>query len=450
MTGTRSRRATFPRGRHVLLYVCVRGNPPVCLRRHLAASVSDGGAKPRSCHQSGQNMSHGHLTSPALSCVRDRPIYFDHAAATPVLAEVAAEHLALCSEHYANPHSTSWLGAEGLRAVADAERRLLELLGIPAGEADVVWTSGGTEAINLACQGVLRGQTSPCALVDAGAHVAVIDACRAGVGPSGREHALPLTRDGGALLDGLEQAFPRSAKGVFAVCHTNNETGAVHDLIELRRWSNRHAPGLLLVVDAIQSLSRTRVPWWEAAIDLLVISGRKIGGPASVAALIRRRGVELDPLFFGGGQQGGLRPGTMDVVGILEFVRAAEITCLSMDQDHKHVACLNARLREQLVARIDPAPVWISPPQASPYIVSFSFPGCEGAVLMRILAEHGIIVGTGSACSAESGEPSHVVRAMGFGEDVARGMLRVSFCRSSSCAEVDALASVLPEVLREY
>ena len=140
----------------------------------------------------------------------------------------------------------------------------------------------------------------------------------------------------------------------------------------------------------------------------------------------------------------------MDVVGILEFVRAAEITCASMDQDHEHVAGLNARLREQLATRIDPTPVWISPPQASPYIVSFSFPGYEGAVFMRILAEGGIIVGTGSACSAESGEPSHVVKAMGFGEDVARGMLRVSFCRNNTRAEVDALTVALSDVLREY
>ena len=203
-------------------------------------------------------------------------------------------------------------------------------------------------------------------------------------------------------------------------------------------------------MDAIQSLSRVPIPWWEAAIDLLVVSGRKIGGPAGVGALVRRRSVELNPLFFGGGQQGALRPGTIDAVGILEFVRAAEIACSTMEESNKHVAELNASLREQIEDRVCPGPVWISPPQASPYIVSFSFPGYEGAVLMRILADRGIIVGTGSACSAESGKPSHVVRAMGLGDEVARGMLRVSFCRTNTRQDVDTFSQALADVLRDY
>ena len=378
-------------------------------------------------------------------------IYLDHAAATPVLPEVVATHAELCRRYVVNPHVGSRLGEEARRALEQAEARLLRLLGVPRDSAHVVWTSGGTEAMNLACLGVLRRHARSAALVDPTGHAALLAPCRHyAQHENGRCQAFRATADG--QLDLPAAPSPDMAgTALVAVGHVNNETGVVHDLPRLRAWLTGTAPKALLAVDAIQAFGKLDIPWHEARIDLLAVSGRKIGGPAQVAALIRRKDIALTPLLFGGGQQQGLRSGTVDVVGVLGFVQAAELVCARQRAEFDRIAVLNRHTREQVRTRLAR---WqarlISPDSASPYILSVSFPGFEGAVLMRTLAERGIAVGVGAACSAESAKPSHVLSAMGVGERGARGVLRISFGATSTTADVDALVTALDAVLAAY
>ena len=233
-------------------------------------------------------------------------IYLDHAAAVPVLPEVLRAHEELCQTHFANPHATSALSNKSRFAVERAGCRLLELLSIPEGAAQVVWTSGGTEALNLGVLGFLRagGGTGAC-LLDPLAHPAVSNpgAHFARDGGTTAELRLRGTELGREIPDGV---LPEPVRLV-AVTQVNNEIGLEYDLPGLRDWMRHHTPQAALLVDAIQSFGKLDVPWHEADIALLGISGRKIGGPASVGALVIRRGVRLEPLLYGGGQQEGLR-----------------------------------------------------------------------------------------------------------------------------------------------
>lgn len=375
-------------------------------------------------------------------------VYLDHAAATRVLPDVIAMHADLCRTYYANPHATTCLSEACRRAIELAQRRVVGLLGLDLDDVDAVWTSGGTEADNLGCLGVLRRGGGAC-LVDASAHAAMLEACRQYGREGGVVREFPVTGEGQldfAAVDGDVGA----GVALVAVCQVNNETGVIQDLCKLRQWMRTRAPRALLMADAIQAFGRIEIPWREARIDMLAVSGRKIGGPGHVGLLLRRKGIPLVPALVGGGQQNGVRPGTMDTVGILAFCKAAELVHGRRVEEFARISALNRHLREQLCSQYGRQARIVSPTTASPYILSVSFPGYEGAVLMRLLAARGIVVGTGSACSAAAAGPSHVMTAMGLSKRDARGVLRISFGSSSAAADVHEFLAALAAVLAEY
>ena len=377
-------------------------------------------------------------------------IYLDYAGACPVLPEVANGHAELCRRYVTNPHASSRYSEAAKRAILIAERELLGALEIPAEQAQVVWTSGGTEADNLATLGVLRRTQSALALVDAGAHPALGEPCRQYARREGGQCVeVPLT----ALGDhDLERVTPELAARatLVAVTQVNNETGAVADLARVRSWMREHAPGAVLSVDAAQSFGKHRIPWQTAAIGALAVSARKIGGPAAVGALVIRRDLRLEPLLYGGGQQGSMRSGTVDVVGVIGAGLAARVVEASREAESARIGALNRCLRERLGVWTRPALRLLSPPTASPWILTFAVPGFEGAILMRLLAERGIVVATGSACSAESGKTSHVLRAMGVPDAVARCVLRVSFGRHTTAEQLETFLLELRRVIDTY
>jgi len=384
-----------------------------------------------------------------LSSAVNQSVYLDCAAAMPVRREVAEAHAELCRTYVANPHATSREGALGRRAILRAERELLALLDVPQDQADVVWTSGGTEANNLALMGSAATSAAPVMAVSATAHRSLLAPCEECARRGGRALRLPVLVDGTLDLDRCTEIVSADTRAV-AVCHVNNETGALHDLDTINRWLRRSALAATFIVDACQSVGKVPIPWRTAGVDLLTFGGRKIGGPASVGALIVRRGVDLQPIMFGGGQQRGLRPGTMDTVGVLELVMALRLARGERDAEVARIGHLNSHIRQRLLSDPELRCVVLSPESASPYILTVSFPGYEGAVLMRLLAERGVTVATGSACSAESREISHVLAAMGCDEHVARGALRISFGWHSVADHVDVFVDELIRVLGDY
>ncbi len=378
-------------------------------------------------------------------------IYLDHAALTPPLPELSEARKRHPRAGELNPHAGNRFSEELLRAIKNGERELLERLGSSEFEAEVIWTSGGTEANNLAVLGTLRTASAPLSLIESTAHKALLEPAQGhAAAGGGRCIEVPAGRNGHLQWSRIDSAAAGKAY-LAGVCQVNNETGAVQDLKQLRTWLDQAAPDALLMVDALQSFAKIEIPWQPAAIDLLSIGGRKIGGPPQVGALIIRRGTPLRPLLYGGGQQKGLRPGTLDAAGILGFLEAARLVDGEKNAHWQHVQELNDQLRQRLKNSWEgPEPVFISPSDASPYILSLAFPGYEGAILVRALARKNIIAGSGSACSSESEGASHVLQAMGFDEKTARGLLRVSFSHQTTIKAVDAFLDALQQVIKEY
>ncbi len=367
-------------------------------------------------------------------------IYLDYAASGLVREEIANRYAEYCRGYSLNPHGGTVYAEACRRKIQESEHRLLQCLGIRDGEAHVVWTSGGTEALNLAICGSFDEQGG--IFVDAAAHPAMLRPAEA----CGNCCKMAVDGDGRIMLpeNGL------SKDSLVCVCHANNESGAVQDLLSIRKWMDAAGGGRLLV-DAAQSFGKLSIPWRSAGIDMMAVSSRKIGGPSSVGALIVRNGIKLRPLILGGGQQGGLRSGTVDAVGVMMFADAAEMAVAEQNAVYDKVRRLNVLLWNELTAFEKYGLVRLSPKDGSPYIASFAFKGYEGAVLKRILAQNeDIVISTGSACSAESGELSHVFKGMGFNDATVRGALRVSFGHGSQEGDVIAFLAGLKRTIDNY
>ena len=342
------------------------------------------------------------------------PVFFDEAASAlphPRLAEWFAQ---LCGEIPYNPHGGTKYAEISRRRILSAEERILRILG--ADNAFIIWTSGVTEALNLALNSL--GKLT----LNEGSHPALAE---------------PAT-----LLPKPEN----QSRNSFASSHIESETGRVHDLIALRKKIGDD----LLLVDGAQSFCKIDIPWRSASIDMLALSSRKIGGPASIGALVVKKGIAIKPLMFGGGQQNALRPGTLDALGISLFAEVACDRAAHLAENYRKITALN----QQLWSILDESGLRytrISPDNAYPGIAMFALPGYEGAVIVRILAEHeGILLSSGTACTAEAGRPSdNLIHAAGS-EQMARSAIRVSLSHTNTTAEIQQLVAALKRTLQNY
>lgn len=371
--------------------------------------------------------------------------YLDYAAGCPLRPVIAERYLSCQQRYFVNPHAGTCFAEDCRRVILAAERELLDCLNISSGAAFVIWCSGGTEALNLAISGLAGKRKIARVAYDPTAHPAMLEPLRGLSQPAVELLSLPVDQRG------LLQAPAEGAGALFSLfccCHVNNETGQIQPLINLRQAIGGNC---LFCLDAAQSFGRIPLPWDEAGIDLAVLSSRKIGGPASVGALICRRGIDLSPMLLGGGQQHGLRSGTLDTAAIRMFADTALLVCESRAKE----ALRLRQLREYLQQGIDRLgngkwPLFSSE-DSVPDIFSFAIPGYEGALVARLLAERKQIqIGSGSACSAESKQSSHVLEAMGIKKDVARCQLRVSIGHATTKQDIKAFLEALPEVLKEF
>ena len=363
-------------------------------------------------------------------------IHLDCAAGVPMRPELAAEYPTLVQKFGLNPHGVTCYAEDARRAILDAERRLLALCGTTPAEAGVVWCANGTEAAKLALRGFPWKHGDAPLAIDLGAHPALLQTAKA---RNDRPRHGFLVGDGGALAP-----EPPAEAELVALSAVNNETGV--------RW-NGARPGsaaeATVLVDACQAFGKHPLHWPSA--DLMILSSRKIGGPATGAALLYRRNLRLLPVITGGGQQGGVRDGTLDTVGILLFAKAAETACAHQAEALEAVTALNHELRAGIEHLGHGGWPLFSPADASPYICYFAIPGYEGAIVARTLAQrYGILVGTGSACSAESSQTSPLLKSMGVPDNLARGAIRISFSAQSTHEDLRAFLTALPEVLHDY
>ena len=386
-----------------------------------------------------------------MSSQRIGSAYLDHAATTPMRPEAIAamtEELA----RLGNPSSLHAVGRRARRVVEESRELLAEVFG--ARPSEVVFTSGGTEADNLAVKGLYwarqDGSSRRRVLTTSVEHHAVLDSVRWLEDAQGAEAIwLGVDDDGGVRPEALKTAISRAADqvAVVSVMWANNEVGTVQPVAELAAAA--HEYGIPFHTDAVQAAAQLPVDFVASGADALAVSAHKLGGPVGVGALILARGTEPVPVLHGGGQEREIRSGTLDTPAIRAFAVAAAVCARNQAEEAARVATLRDDLVRQVLAAVPDAVLNGPPPGPGrlPGNAHFSFPGCEGDALLMLLDANGIACSTGSACTAGVAEPSHVLLAMGADDSRARGSLRFSLGHTSTQHDVDALGAVIGEAV---
>jgi cysteine desulfurase len=375
-------------------------------------------------------------------------VHLDHNATTPLRPEARERWLAVADALRGNPSSLH-AGGRAARAVVDEARE--EVAGaLGASEDEIVFTSGGTEANNLA----LRGSVAAGTLVTSAAeHSSVLEAVRA-LGAEGVPvRVIGVDRAGFPDGDALAEALGEGSTGLVSIMAANNEVGSVPDLRRLRGVLEGVSGGPpRFHTDAVQALGRIPVDLAGWGVDLASFSAHKVGGPPGSGVLWRRRGTGLEPLLFGGGQEGGLRPGTEDVAGIAASARAIALAVREQPELERRLRELTRELAADLanaVPNLELIGPSLAPDEAErhlPNTLCIRVPDADGRVLVTRLDLAGLEVSAGSACASGSVEPSHVLLAMGYDEDAARSGLRLSLGRNTSREECKHAVRVLEKL----
>jgi cysteine desulfurase len=379
-------------------------------------------------------------------------VYLDHAATTPILPAA----LAAMTEELAqlgNPSSLHNAGRRARRVVEESRELIAEVYG--ARPSEVIFTSGGTEADNLAVKGLFwaRRAADPArrrVLASATEHHAVLDSVYWLAEHEGAEAGwLPVHPDGTVSPDVLAEVIDRDPENVavVSVMWANNEVGSVQPIAELAAVAMDH--GIPFHSDAVQAAGPLPVSLAGSGASALTITAHKIGGPVGVGALLLARGEQPVPVLHGGGQERDVRSGTLDVPAIRAFAVAVQAARERSADEAKRLAALRDDLIAQVKDAVPDAVLNGAPPGPDrlPGNAHFSFPGCEGDALLMLLDARGIACSTGSACTAGVAQPSHVLLAMGADDQRARGSLRFSLGHTSDQADVDALGAVIAEVV---
>ncbi len=366
------------------------------------------------------------------------PAYLDHNATTPTDPRVVEAMLPYLTGPYGNPSSLHRYGRAARDGVERARAQVAALVG--AQPQEVIWTSGGTEANNLALKGLCWGQPRGRVLYGATEHPAVMEAAES-LKPEGWEVAkIAVTADG--LIDWPAFATQCAAGPlrVVSLMRANNETGVMQDTA--RAAPLVHQAGGWLHVDATQAAGKLPLSFAQSGADLLTLSSHKLYGPKGIGALVVKAEVDLGPLLHGGSQERGLRGGTENLPAIVGFGAAAELAAQELTARTAQVLALHQQLELGLRA-MPSVTIFGSTAERLANTTQFALAGWEGEALLMHLDRKGFAVSSGSACASGLGEPSHVLLAMGINATTAKGAIRVSFGKANTAAEVEGFLATL-------
>ena len=375
------------------------------------------------------------------------PIYLDHAATTPVRPEVLDAMQPYFGVRFGNPSSVHRWGREAKVALDEARERVAHCLGAQPNE--VCFTSGGTEADNLAILGPWRARR------DAGRkaivttpfeHKAVLAAVHAASREGAEERFCHVGRPGTLSIDSFA-ALTDSAVAVCTAMWVNNEIGTIQPIPELAALAKER--GAIFHTDAVQAFGKVTIDARTTPFDLLTISGHKFGAPKGIGAMFIRNGTALEPLMHGGSQDRGRRPGTENVAFAVGFARAAELVLEERDSECERLTELRDRLEEALVERIPDAVVHGRGAPRAPHILNLSVPGTDSESLLMALDLAGVAASSGSACQSGAITPSHVLTALGVAPDLASAAIRLSLGTLTTAACVDRVAHLFPALINK-
>jgi cysteine desulfurase len=366
-----------------------------------------------------------------------RRVYFDNSATTPLLPEVRAAMEPYFGEQFGNASSIHHHGQETRAAVEKARASVAALLGCRA--AEVVFTSGGTEADNLALFGIARAGDH--VITSAIEHHAVLNACKHLADEACEVTYLPVDGAGRVDPDDVRRDLRPNTR-MISVMMANNETGVLQPVDEIGRIAAE--ADVYFHTDAVQAAGKVPVNVDAIGCDLLTVSGHKIHAPQGIGALYVRKGTQLAPMLYGGRHERSRRAGTENVAGIVGLGKAAELARAGLERgDAQALAAMRDRL-EQALLQIEASVVKGAGAARVPNITNVSFEGIDGEAMVIALDLKGLAVSTGAACSSGAIEPSHVLLAMGLRAESARCSLRFSLGKQNTQEEIDYAIALVP------
>ena len=373
-------------------------------------------------------------------------IYFDNNSTTPLDQDVLKEMLPFFTQVFGNPSSIHSLGKEAARGVEQSKFQVAELLGANASE--IIFTSGATEAINLAMKGVFnRYQSIGNHIITCKTeHRAVLDVCRYLQKQGAEITFLAVDENGDINLEDLRKAI-RKETILVALMLANNETGVIHPVRQIADICSEH--GVLFFTDATQAIGKIDFSLKDTKIDLLCCSAHKFYGPKGVGALFirkKRRPIQIEPLVHGGGQQNGVRGGTLNVPGIVGMGKAALLCRQNISNEPTRLSALRDRLEKSLLG-LEQTIINGMGNERLPHVSNIRFRFIRAEQLMTRVRR--LVVSPGSACSSGSTDPSHVLTSIGLNKEEAHASLRFSLGRMNTEAEVDEAVRLISLAVKE-
>ncbi|GGN42309.1 cysteine desulfurase NifS [Novosphingobium indicum] len=373
------------------------------------------------------------------------PVYLDNNATTRCDPAVVEAMLPYFSEQFGNASSMHAFGAQVGDALSKARKQLQALLGAEF-DHEIIYTSGGTEADNMAILSALETQRDRDEIVTSAVEHPAVLSLVAHLEKTGRAkvHIIGVDAKGRLDMEAYRKALgPKTA--IVSIMWANNETGTIFPVEQLAHMA--HQAGALFHTDAVQAAGKIPINMAESEIDMLSLSGHKLHGPKGIGALYARKGTRLRPLIRGGHQERGRRAGTENAPAIIGLGKAAELALEHMADEQTRVAGLRDRLEKGLLQRIGNAFVTGDTENRLPNTANVAFEYIEGEAILLFMNREGIAASSGSACTSGSLEPSHVLRAMNVPYTAAHGAIRFSFSRENGETDVDRVLEAMPQII---
>ncbi|MDD3654328.1 MAG: cysteine desulfurase NifS [Desulfotomaculaceae bacterium] len=374
-----------------------------------------------------------------------KSIYMDHSATTPVDPEVFNAMIPYYTDAYGNASSVHFQGRKAARAVEESREKVAALIG--ARPSEIIFTCGGTEADNQAIITYMINNRSKGnhIITSAIEHHAVLHTCEFLAKHGFELTILPVNSYGEVEPDSLRSAL-RPNTALVSIMHANNEIGTIEPIQELAGIA--HEAGAVFHTDAVQAVGKIPVNVDELGVDLLSASGHKLYGPKGVGCLYVKKGIRIGSFMHGGGHERNLRPGTVNVPGVVGFGKAAELARQRLSTEGAHLANLAKRLTDGILEAIPNTRLTGHPERRLPGSVNVCFDYVEGESILLMLDSYGIMASSGSACTSGALDPSHVLLAIGLSHETAHGSLRLTMGKDNTMEEVDYVLQVLPPIIK--
>lgn len=371
-------------------------------------------------------------------------IYLDNAASTPVHEQVLHEMIPFLQDQFGNPSSIHRYGRFAQRAIQNARKQIAHLINSEPNE--ILLTSGGTESNNTALFGLAHAAKGNHIITSSIEHEAILEPCKKLEKEGFEITYIPVDNSGLVNSKDIEKSItPETC--LVSIMFANNEVGTIQPIQEISKIC--HDKQIVFHTDAVQAVGKVKIDVKELGIDMLSISSHKINGPKGVGSLYIKRGIEIIPFIFGGGQENGMRSGTENVASIVGFGKACQLAQENMKQNILHLQNIRNNLIAKVMKEIPLVTLNGHSHQRIANNAHFTFLGVNGEDLIIKLDENGIAASTGSACSVRVQKESHVLKAMGFSHDQIAGSLRLTVGISNTDSEIEKTVEILKKVVKE-